>query len=125
MAKAEYMGGHPRMKKQAKGHIHIKKKGLVFHYGSFGWLRIRMDDITDMHALTEEQITKDVTLTRMLFLGVFAFGAKKKRIEKSPYLTIDCTIDGSETSVVFKDPYAHKHNAKYHSIQRKRAKTAK
>ncbi len=122
MANAEYMGGHPRMRKQMTGQIYIGKKGLRFKKGIFRKMFIPINAIKDMHALTEEQISKDVTLTRVLLLGIFALGAKKKTVTKSPYLTIDCTIDGGDTSIVFKDPAAHKHNAKYHAIQRKLAK---
>lgn len=119
MAKAEYMGGHPRMRKQAKGKLHMKRKGLRFRYGLFGKLLIPISDIHSMQAMTEEQISKDVTLTRLLFLGVFALGAKKKRVDKTPFLTVECTVDGNETHVVFKDPNAHKNNARFYALQRR------
>lgn len=122
MAKAEYMGGHPRMRKQAKGKLRMKRKGLRFRYGLFGKLLIPIADIRSMQAMTEEQVSRDVTLAGLFFLGRLAFGAKKKRVDKTPFLTIECTVDGNETHVVFKDPNAHKNNARFYALQRKRMK---
>lgn len=122
MAKAEYMGGHPRMRKQAEGRLSLGLNSVEFSYGMLGNLRIPYDDIRSMSALTEEQISRDVTMARLLLIGVFAFAAKKKRVDKTPYLTIDCVVDGVETSVIFKDPDAHKHNAQYYSMKAAEAK---
>ena len=122
MAKAEYMGGHPHMRKQVEGQLSVGSNAVVFSYGLLGKLRIPFEDIQSMSALTEEQISRNVTLTRFLLIGWFALAAKKKRVDKTPYLTIACTVDGVETSVIFKDPDAHKHNAHYYALKAAEAK---
>ncbi len=124
MAKAEYMGGHPHMRKQVEGQLSIGINAVNFSYGLLGKLHIPFEDIRSMSALTEEQISRNVTLTRFLLIGVFAFAAQKKRVDKTPYLTIDCVVNGVETSVIFKDPDAHKHNAHYYALKEAEAKRA-
>ena len=50
---------------------------------------------------TDEQISKDVTLTRLLTLGIFALGAKKKSIVVTNYLVIEYDCGGIQTVAAF------------------------
>lgn len=64
-------------------------------------LKIYFQDIKNVSLKSEEQISKDVTLTRLLTIGIFAFGAKKKRKSTSNYLLIDYISGGIECTAIF------------------------
>lgn len=60
---------------------------------------------------TDEQISKDVTLTRLLALGVFAFGTKKKTTMVTNHLVIEYNCGGLETAAIFKGDAAPEVNS--------------
>jgi hypothetical protein len=61
-----------------------------------------MDNIKDVSFKTDEQISKDVTLTRLLLTGVLAFGLKKKSKNVTNYLTIEYDLDGIHSDLILK-----------------------
>ena len=67
------------------------KKGIVIPY----------KDMASVSMKTDEQISKDVTLTRVLALGIFALGAKKTTKTVTNYLLIDYNSSGVECTAVF------------------------
>jgi hypothetical protein len=70
--------------------------------GLFGTtVKIPYGDIIDVQLQTEEQVSKDVTLTRLLLIGVLAFGAKKKTKTVNYCLVIEYKKDGIQTKGVF------------------------
>lgn len=52
---------------------------------------IPYSDISSIQIKTETEISKDVTITRLVFMGVFAFGAKKKRVKEENFCIIKYT----------------------------------
>lgn len=96
----EYLGGHKDITKSGKLNIVGYKDRLELQKG-FKKVIIRLDDITNAELKTEEQISKDVTLTRLLLVGIFAFGLKKKTTTVSNYVVISF-MDGLECKIVFK-----------------------
>ena len=104
MATLTYLGGIPQIKKSCdvKVHAFINEVQIDAKGGLFGTtVKIPYTDIYDVQLQTEEQVSKDVTLTRLLLIGVFAFGAKKKTKTVNYCLVIDYEKDGIRTKGVF------------------------
>ncbi|NFJ83966.1 SHOCT domain-containing protein [Clostridium botulinum] len=40
-------------------------------------------------------------MTRLLLLGIYAFGAKKKKVENHNYLILTCNQNGIENKIIF------------------------
>lgn len=81
-----YVGGHPDITKEMKMNIVVGDK-FELHY-MFKKMAIDYANIERVEFKTEEQISKDVTLGRLLLFGVLAFGLKKKSVHKTGYLVI-------------------------------------
>lgn len=64
-------------------------------------IKIPIESIRDVSLKSEEQISKDVTLTRLFLLGIFAFGAKKKTKQVTNYLVIEYESGGVTCSGIF------------------------
>lgn len=105
---AEYMGGHKDLTKAGKINIVGYKDRIELQQG-FKKAIIKVDNIISAEVKTEEQIEKDVTLTRLLLVGIFAFGLKKKRKYTSNYVIITFQ-DGIECKVILKLDKADKAN---------------
>ena len=79
--KLEYKGGHPLLKKEKDCTLKITNEDMTISCGiSDG--KIDFSSITGIHYETAEQISRRITATRLLTLGVFAF-KKKKKIAKN------------------------------------------
>lgn len=61
---------------------------------------IRIEDIVDAQIKSEEEISKDVTITRLLLVGIFAFGLKKTTKKDHRYIVIKTVEDGFENTLV-------------------------
>lgn len=99
----KYEGGHPDLPKPGNGVLEICERGTVFDAGMFAQgFYIPHSALLAAEIKTDEQISKDVTLTRLLTLGVLAFGLKKKRVEKHNYLVVKFKdAAGLEQTVIF------------------------
>lgn len=99
-AAGKYLGGHPDILVSLDGMIHVNPSGIFFDASlSNQFFFIPISQIMKSELKTEEQISKDVTLTRLVALGIFAFGLKKKRIEKQFYLIITYIDAGIENTI--------------------------
>lgn len=104
MATLTYLGGIPQIKNSCdvKVHAFINEVQIDAKGGLFGTtIKIPYGNIYDVQLQTEEQVSKDVTLTRLLLMGVLAFGAKKKTKTVNYCLVIDYEKDGIRTKGVF------------------------
>lgn len=98
--KLEYKGGHPDLKKEKDCTMKITNDDLTISYGiSQG--KIDFSSITGIHYETAEQISRRITATRLLTLGVFAFAFKKKKKDSQKYLTIEFTVNDMECAALF------------------------
>lgn len=98
--KLEYKGGHPDLKKEKYCTMKITNDDLTISYGiSQG--KIDFSSITGIHYETAEQISRRITATRLLTLGVFAFAFKKKKKDSQKYLTIEFTVNDMECAALF------------------------
>lgn len=63
---------------------------------------IPISQLTRHEVKTETEIRRDVTLTRLITLGIFAFGVKKKTEESTQYLILTYLDNGVEVTCLFK-----------------------
>ena len=96
-----YCGGVPDIKKSGDYVVVAMPNYFEISVGLMKKVKIPYEAITSVSMKTDEQISKDVTLTRLLLLGVFAFGAKKKSKEVTNCLVIDYDCGGLPTSAIF------------------------
>lgn len=85
---ADYLGGHPEISKKCKCNVTFKGDKIIIQPGLFKTYEIDIKN-TKAEFKTREQISRDVTLTRLLLVGVFAFGLKKKRKNQLDYLVFN------------------------------------
>lgn len=101
-ASLTYCGGIPGADKTGDYVVSLRKEGIRVDFGMFkSKYTIPYENITNVSIKTDEQISKDVTIGRLLLLGVFAFGAKKKTKNTTNYLVIDYSENGVSTSAIF------------------------
>lgn len=96
-----YCGGIPEMTKPDMVEIVAGPKEVEIIRGFKKNIKIPFSAIKDISLKSEEQISKDVTLTRLFLLGIFAFGAKKKTRQITNYLVIEYESDGVSCSGIF------------------------
>ena len=97
-----YCGGIPGATKTGDMVVAAFLDRIEVHLGMFkGKYTIPFDSITNVSMKTDEQISKDVTLARMLLIGVFAFGAKKKTKEVKNCVVIEFETDGVQAGAIF------------------------
>ena len=99
VSKLEYKGGHPALKKEKNCDLKITNEKVTINCG-WSDATIEFKDITGLHFETSEQISRRVTVTRLIALNVFAFALKKKQKDTTKYLTIDFNDNGIENTVV-------------------------
>jgi hypothetical protein len=66
-------------------------------------IEIPINQITRYEIKTESEIQKDVTLTRLLALGIFAFGLKKKTEINNSYLILSYVQNNVPIDCIFKN----------------------
>ena len=96
-----YLGGIPKLKKPGDAKVSVSSSCVSVSMGMFRKAKIPHESISDASFKTDEQISKDVTLTRLLLVGVFAFGAKKKTKMVSNNLAISYDHNGIGTTAIF------------------------
>ena len=96
-----YCGGIPEMTKPDSVEIVPGPKSVEIIRAWGKNIKIPIESIKDVSLKSEEQISKDVTLTRLFLLGIFAFGAKKKTKQVTNYLVIEYESGGVSCSGIF------------------------
>jgi len=96
----EYMGGIPGLSNTGPSAAIITNQ--VLNIGLKGEATtILLGNIKYAVLKTEEQIQNDVTLGRLLLVGILAFGLKKKTVNKQIYLLVAFELNGNEHIGVF------------------------
>ncbi len=99
-----YVSGIPQMRSQnARVFINFDGECIGISLPLGGGVDIPKEDLLSVQEKTEEQISKDVTLTRLLAFGIFAFGLKKKRKSTEKYLILSYMDGSQQMAAVFKD----------------------
>ena len=96
-----YCGGIPEMPKADIIEIVAFPDSMKIIRGFRKGIVIPYESIINISLKTEEQISKDVTLTRLIAMGVLAFGAKKKTKNITNYLIVNYLNNGIECTAVF------------------------
>ena len=103
---AIHIGGHPHIKQNFNMHIQITNKDFLyldtFIPGTVKKIKIPYSDIVECRCQNQENITKDVTVARLLTLGVFAFVFKKEKNKPIGYLILSYMLEGVKIDCVFK-----------------------
>lgn len=97
----DYVGGFfesPEGKEDVD--IIVLPQGILINNIAVGDL-IPIDDIKTVSMKTEEEIQKNVTLTRMLAFGIYSLALKKKKKVVRNFVLLSCERNGMEYSVVF------------------------
>jgi hypothetical protein len=96
-----YCGGIPEIKKPGEVSVKVSSDSVYVSANLLKNATIRFDVMSNVSMKTDEQISKDITLTRLLTLGVFAFGAKKKTKTVTNHLVIEYDCGGVQTAAIF------------------------
>lgn len=113
-----YCGGIPGVEKTGDMVVSCRPDGIRIDPGTFKKkIEIPFSNIGKISLQTQEQISKDVTLGRLLLVGVFAFGMKKKSRDVSNCLVIEYTDGAISTSAIFSGPNAPKFHASLLKVQ--------
>lgn len=99
----EYKGGYIKLSGNMDNlKLELSGNKLLFKGFLKTFHSLDLRNITDVQLKTEEQVRNDVTLTRLLAFGIFAFGLKKKIKDSSYYLIISTNEDGCNNDIVIK-----------------------
>lgn len=103
--------GHPYINTNTNVFLVLNKDNNLYFYKTFNDVTsktneisiIPINQITRYELKTESEIQKDVTLTRLLALGIFAFGLKKKTEINNTYLILSYVQNNVPIDCIFKN----------------------
>ncbi|WP_010236348.1 hypothetical protein [Clostridium arbusti] len=100
-----HIGGHPFIKSNSFVKLQTTNEDYIYIDvsipGKVDKIKIPYTDIIECRYQTQENITKDVTVARLLTLGVFAFAFKKTNSSTKGYLILSYILDGVKVDCVF------------------------
>ena len=110
-----HLNGHPYLQPNDMVNIHIRNKNKTIFFENcminknkqsqttgFTGNEVPIPQLTKYEVKTETEIRRDVTLTRLVTLGIFAFGVKKKTETNTQYLILTYNDNGVEITCIFK-----------------------
>lgn len=104
--KLDYVGGFfPNPQTQTDAEILLIPQGIMFKHMKTDDV-IPFSDIKKVKMRTQQQIESNVTLTRLLAFGMYAFAMKKKQKVFTNYCVLECEASGLEYTVVFGGEHA-------------------
>lgn len=106
---AIYVGGFPDVEGGSKAHIVVKKETINILFGGVmiqGQKSIPMSSVINAETKSETQITKDVSLGKLIVFGVLAFAMKDSKTTVKNYLVISCNDSGKRRDYIFETSLA-------------------
>lgn len=100
-ASVKYSGGHREVSKACDGILVINPLGVFFRPGITQVIHMPIESIVRAEHVDDTQISKDVTLTRLLLVGIFAFGLKKTKKDEHHFAVITYIENGIENKIIF------------------------
>lgn len=95
----DYVGGHPKnIKGCGSVWLTLIPQGIL---SSINDDLIPYSEIKTIEFKTEEEVSRDVTLTRMIAFGVYALALKKEKRKVTDYLILGCEKNGIKYSIAF------------------------
>ena len=109
----DYLGGYNEITDKLITYIKIiNKEFLLFtFYNKDVEIKIPLKDIIDVSTKMEDEVSKDVTLTRLLVFNIFAFGLKKERHNLQKFLIIKYLNEKQEEKTLIFGRNKHPENA--------------
>ena len=118
---ANYIGGHPEMPNQLGGEfteLILDSSILAFQDWHNVLFEIPIKDITDVRVETQGQIEHRVTVSRMLAVGILAFGMKKREDRRIWFLLVSFKNKLGETSTAIFQSYRSQEMANHITANR-------
>jgi hypothetical protein len=102
-----HLNGHPYLQINDTVLFQIRNNNTIYFYKENNNANdeIPISHLKRYEIKTETEISKDVTLTRLFALGIFAFGVKKRTKTEEQYLILSYTQNGVEVNCLFKRWY--------------------
>jgi len=99
-----HLNGHPYLKENDIIQFQIKNNNTIYFRKENinTGMEIPISNLLKYEVKTESEIRHDVTLTRLLTLGIFAFGVKKKNKIEEQFLIISYTQNDVKIQCIFK-----------------------
>ena len=110
-----YVGGFKGLLENETGTIKLLDSSLKITLPSKTKI-LQYTDIIDFDGKLESEIKKDVTLSRLLILGVLAFGTKKKTTVIKRFIIITYNDNDKECKVILQCQNAQKIIRKYYEL---------
>lgn len=110
-----YIGGFKGLLENETGTIKLLDSSLKITLPSKTKI-LKYTDIIDFDGKLESEIKSDVTLSRLLVMGVFAFGAKKKTTVIKRFIIITYNDSDKECKVILQCQNAQKIIRKYYEL---------
>jgi hypothetical protein len=103
-----HMGGHPYLQSNDIILFQIRNNNTIYFHkeNSDTGKEISISELTRYEVKTETDIRHDVTLTRLLTLGIFAFGVKKKTKTEEQFLILSYIQNNVVIDCMFKRKYS-------------------
>lgn len=108
-----HLGGHPYIGNDKPVLLAIKNNNTICFIKNLAKQEyfgkpISFNNIKDFSIKTEVELKKDITFTRLITLGVFAFAFKKKTEINNSYLTLSYFENEIEINCLFKNSIGNK-----------------
>lgn len=99
----DYVGGMQELLERAMAQIFVDKENVKLKFvGRSSELLIPVSNVLSIEGKNEEEMSKDVTLTRLLVFNIFAFASslKKTTIKNRKFITIKYLDNNAEEQYV-------------------------
>lgn len=121
--KIRYIGGHPLLSTEQNANIVFKEDG--FTLSTYTSVEVNYDQIKTIASETEKEVIERFTATRIALFGPFALAMKKRKVNNTKYLVVECNdftltfLDNFEVkSLMYKNLINYrKNNPSSHVVQ--------
>jgi hypothetical protein len=96
----KYLGGFNDIEGGKNAGCVLYDNRIQIHFSSKNYKTINISNINNIGIKSDVQIQNDVTLNRLLAVGVLAFGLKKKQTIVNNYLVINYNNDNKEENII-------------------------
>lgn len=97
---AIFMSGLPYVEGGKKATLTVNGKGFFIKIDGYEEIPIYSQDIIDVEIKTNEQITKEIGVGKLLVFGIFAFGMKNEKTIVKNYICVNCRISDKIQNVI-------------------------